>query len=197
MDKMEKLPDERLVSLFKDGNNDAFDILVKRYESKVFTYIFYSVKKQETAEDIFQETFVKAVVAIKQGRYTENGKFSSWIMRISHNALLDYYRQVQSESLVSNDESEVDLFNDTSLAVNDNMETSLVDKQTLADVRFLITQLPENQRQVVLMRYYQDMSFKEIADTTGVSINTALGRMRYALINLRRLAREYDVCMAG
>lgn len=197
MDKMEKLPDERLVSLFKDGNNDAFDILVKRYESKVFTYIFYSVKKQETAEDIFQETFVKAVVAIKQGRYTENGKFSSWIMRISHNALLDYYRQVQSESLVSNDESEVDLFNDTSLAVNDNMETSLVDKQTLADVRFLITQLPENQRQVVLMRYYQGMSFKEIADTTGVSINTALGRMRYALINLRRLAREYDVCMAG
>lgn len=195
MEKIEKLSDERLVSLYLHGNDVAFDILVKRYESKVFTYIFYSVKKQEVAEDIFQETFMKAIVAIKQGRYAENGKFSSWMMRIAHNTLLDYFRQCQTENVISNDASEIDLFNDSSLAVNDHVENQMIDRQTLRDVRFLISQLPDSQREVVLMRFYREMSFKEIAETTGVSINTALGRMRYAIINLRRLASEYDLNM--
>ena len=196
MENLNKLSDDKLVCLYMKGNNEAFDAIIRRYESKVFSYIAYSIKNQELAEDIFQDTFVKAIYAIQQGKYAENGKFSSWIMRIAHNALLDYYRTNKGVNIISNDESEVDLFNDPSLAAKDNVEHEMIDRQTLRELRALVAMLPDNQREVVLMRYYKDLSFKEIADITNVSINTALGRMRYALINLRKLAREYEVEIA-
>ncbi len=197
MEKLKGLSDEQLVGLYISGNNTAFDVLLKRYESKVFTYIAYSVKNEELAQDLFQDCFMKIILKLKNGQYTENGKFAMWVMRIAHNLIIDHHRQHQNDNVVSNDDSEVDLFNNVSVAVNDNREKELIDLQTLTDVKMLIRLLPATQREVVLMRFYHEKSFKEIAAETGVSINTALGRMRYALINLRRLAREYNVSLAG
>ena len=132
---------------------------------------------------------MKVIVTIKQGGYTENGKFKAWIMRIAHNLVIDSFRQERSENTISNDEVEVDLFNNRDLC-EETIEDSLVRRQVLSDVRKLVKHLPDNQREVLEMRYYQDLSFKDIADLTGVSINTALGRMRYAILNMRRMAEE-------
>ena len=197
MKKLQELADETLVSLYQEGNNSAFDILLKRYESKVFSYLLYSVKNQELAEDLFQDVFVKMVVRIKNGQYTENGKFSSWMMRIVHNHLIDHYRTTPSERIISNDESEVDLFNNADIAVNENREQEMIDQQTLSEVRELIAKLPDAQREVLLMRVYDELSFKEIAQKTNCSINTALGRMRYAILNLRHMAAEQGISMAS
>ena len=153
------------------------------------SYIYFIVRNKELTEDLFQETFVKVITTIKQGRYTDNGKFKAWIMRIAHNLIIDNFRQERNENLISNDEVEVDLFNNMKLC-DHTIEEKLVKQQVLEDVRRLVGFLPETQRKVLEMRFYQDMSFKEIADTTGVSINTALGRMRYAIMNMRRLAEE-------
>ena len=192
MENMQKMTDEALVALYSKGNNQAFDILLERYKDKLYSYIHFSVRNDELAEDIFQETFVKAIVTIQQGRYTENGKFAAWLTRIAHNLVIDLFRQEKNENVVSNDETEVDLFNDVKLS-DDNIETKLVNEQVLSDVRRLVDFLPDNQREVVYMRFYQDLSFKEISEITGVSINTALGRMRYALLNLRRMAEEKNI----
>ncbi|MBP3213600.1 MAG: sigma-70 family RNA polymerase sigma factor [Bacteroidaceae bacterium] len=197
MKKLQELADETLVSLYQEGNNSAFDILLKRYESKVFSYLLYSVKNQELAEDLFQDVFVKMVVRIKNGQYTENGKFSSWMMRIVHNHLIDHYRTTPSERIISNDESEVDLFNNADIAVNENREQEMIDQQTLSEVRGLIAKLPDAQREVLLMRVYDELSFKEIAQKTNCSINTALGRMRYAILNLRHMVAEQGISMAS
>ena len=147
------------------------------------------VRNKELAEDIFQETFVKVIMTIKQGRYTENGKFKAWITRIAHNLVIDSIRQERNENTISNDEVEVDLFNNMKLC-DGTVEDNLVRRQVLSDVKKLVRHLPDNQREVLEMRYYQNLSFKEIADITGVSINTALGRMRYAILNMRRMAEE-------
>jgi len=192
MENMQKMTDDALVALYSKGNNQAFDILLERYKDKVYSYIYFSVRNDELAEDIFQETFVKAIVTLQQGRYTENGKFAAWITRIAHNLIIDLFRQEKNENVVSNDETEIDLFNDIKLS-DDNIETKLVNEQVLRDVRRLVEFLPDNQREVVYMRFYQDLSFKEISEITGVSINTALGRMRYALLNLRRMAEEKNI----
>lgn len=192
MENLQMMTDDALVALYSKGNNQAFDILLKRYKDKVYSYIYFSVRNDELAEDLFQETFVKAIVTIQQGRYTENGKFPAWITRIAHNLVIDFFRQERNENVVSNDETEVDLFNNIKLS-DDNIETQLVNEQVLSDVRRLVDFLPDNQREVVYMRFYQDLSFKEISEITGVSINTALGRMRYALLNLRRMAEEKDI----
>jgi RNA polymerase sigma-70 factor (ECF subfamily) len=183
--------------MFQEGNNNAFDTLLKRYESKVFSYLLFSVKKQELAEDLFQDVFVKMVVRIKNGQYAENGKFASWMMRIVHNHLIDHYRTSPSDRIISNDESEIDLFNNADLAVNENREQEMIDQQTLAEVKGLIALLPEPQREVLLMRVYDELSFKEIAKKTNCSINTALGRMRYAILNLRHMAFERGISMAS
>ncbi len=196
MNELRKQTDETLLRLYMDGNNGAFDILLKRYESKVFTYLVYSVHSQELAEDLFQDAFMRIITTLQQKRYTENGKFSSWVMRIAHNLVIDYYRQNKGENFISNDDENYDVLNDSHVAVDDNIEKQLIDHQTLRDIKALVRMLPEKQREVVLMRFYQDLSFKEIADVTNVSINTALGRMRYALINLRRLARERNISLA-
>ncbi|MBR0047540.1 MAG: sigma-70 family RNA polymerase sigma factor [Bacteroidaceae bacterium] len=197
MKNLYELTDEQLVSMFQEGNNNAFDTLLKRYESKVFSYLLFSVKNQELAEDLFQDVFVKMVVRIKNGQYAENGKFASWMMRIVHNHLIDHYRTSPSDRIISNDESEIDLFNNADLAVNENREQEMIDQQTLAEVKGLIALLPEPQREVLLMRVYDELSFKEIAQKTNCSINTALGRMRYAILNLRHMAFERGISMAS
>lgn len=190
MEKLNAAADEVLVDMYIKGNDAAFDVLVKRYESKVYSYIYYAVKNQELAEDLFQDVFVKVVVRLRSGKYQETGKFYAWLMRVAHNLVIDHYRKTSDEKLISNDDSEQDIFNDPSLAVNENREEEMINEQTVNDIRQLIAQLPENQRQVLLMRYYEDMSFKEIAKLTNCSINTALGRMRYALLNLKKISKN-------
>lgn len=189
MNTLKSMTDEELVILYAKGNNSAFDILLSRYKSCIHSYIYFIVRNRDLTEDIFQETFVKAILTIRQGRYTESGKFKAWITRIAHNLIIDYFRQERNENTVSNDEVEVDLFNDVKLC-DGTVEDKIVHHQVLSDVRKLVKYLPDNQREVLEMRYYQDLSFKEIADQTGVSINTALGRMRYAILNMRRMAYE-------
>jgi len=189
------MTDEELVGMFSNGNNQAFDVLLNRHKNRVFTYILLIVRNRDLAEDIFQEAFMKAIVTIKQGRYVDNGKFYSWVTRIAHNLIIDFYRRERNENTVSNEEfAEVDLFNNSKLC-DENVEDVLVRDQVFSDVRNLVLHLPENQQEVVRMRYYEDRSFKEIADMTGVSINTALGRMRYAVMNMRRMAEEKDISL--
>lgn len=193
MELLNSMPDDKLVAAYANGENQAFDILLKRHQARVFSYVFSVVKNRDVADDLFQETFVKAITTIKQGRYSESGKFSAWISRIAHNLIIDYYRQEKSESLVSSDDC-VDVFNRRELS-DTNVEDFLVNEQIQEDVRRIVDALPENQREVLMMRYYRDMSFKEIAEATKVSINTALGRMRYAIINMRRIADENDIVL--
>ncbi|MDE5550042.1 MAG: sigma-70 family RNA polymerase sigma factor [Bacteroidaceae bacterium] len=197
MKKLHEFADEELVSLYIKGNNNAFDALLKRYESKVFSYFLYSVKNQELAEDLFQDVFVKMIVRLKNGQYAENGKFSSWMMRIVHNHLIDYYRTSVADKTLSNDATEADLYSKADIALNENREQEMIDQQTLKEVRGLIALLPESQREVLLMRVYDELSFKEIAQKTNCSINTALGRMRYAILNLRHMAFERGISMAS
>ena len=194
MKDLNQLTDDMLVALYSKGNDKAFDELLSRYQGKIFNYIFFIVRNQELAEDLFQETFVKAIVTMQQGRYTADGKFGAWLTRIAHNLVIDSYRQERNENTISNDEVEMDLLNDADLC-DENVEMQMVNEQTLADVRRLVDALPSNQREVVYMRFYQNLSFKEIADIIGVSINTALGRVRYALINMRRMAEEKHIVL--
>ncbi len=195
MQQLTKLTDRELVEAYANGNNEAFDILLERHKQKVYSYIFHIVKNKELADDIFQETFVKVIVTIKQGRYTERNKFSAWLTRIAHNLIIDSFRQDRVENTVSSDEENTDLLNRRDLC-DGNIEDDLVSIQLNEDIRALVMSLPEPQREVVVLRFYRDMSFKEIAETTGVSINTALGRMRYAILNIRRLAAEKKIALA-
>lgn len=188
MDKISSLTDEQLVGCYLEGNNTAFDILLKRYESKVFAYIFYSVKDSEVANDIFQDVFVRVISTLKSGGYEANGKFGAWIMCITRNILVDYFRTKSSQKYTSKDNLKADaILDDVSLVSYENMENNYVDRAVFDRMKDMIDQLPELQREVIVMRYYQEMSFKEIAAVTGVSINTALGRVRYGLQSLRRL----------
>jgi RNA polymerase sigma factor, sigma-70 family len=188
------LTDEQLVRAYAEGSNDAFDTLLRRHQDRIFNYILRIVKNEDVANDIFQETFVKAIQTIRQGRYTENGKFPAWISRIAHNLIIDFYRQEKSENHQSADLSEIDVLNRKELC-EETIEDIIISDQIRADVKYLIRELPELQREVLMMRYYQGLSFKEIAEITKVSINTALGRMRYAILNLRRIAQEKDIVL--
>ncbi len=196
MHTMKTLTDEQLVRMYIDGNNAAFDTLLQRHQAKLYSYILKIVKNEEIANDIFQETFIKIITTLKQGKYTENGKFGAWLTRIAHNLIIDFYRQEKSENNVSTDDETTNLLNRRDLC-EENVEDLMINDQIRADVRKIIDALPEPQREVVMMRYYSDMSFKEIADTTGVSINTALGRMRYALMNMRRIAEENNIVLSA
>lgn len=186
--------DERLIALYVDGINEAFDALVERHKSRVYSYICRTIKDSELADDIFQETFVKVITTIKQGRYVDNGRFQAWIVRIAHNLIIDYFRQEKSENMQSTDTVGMNVLNKKELSET-TIEDDLILSQIHTDVRRLILSLPSNQREVLLMRYYKDMSFKEIADATKVSINTALGRMRYAILNMRRIAEENNIVL--
>lgn len=184
------LTDDMLVRAYVDGDNGAFDALLRRHQSRVFLYILSIVKERDLADDIFQETFIKAILTLKQGRYAENGKFSAWISRIARNLIVDYYRQVRPECVSSDGE-----FVNRGELYDGSVEDDIVNRQVEADVRRLVDVLPECQREVLTMRFYSGMSFKEIAYATNVSINTALGRMRYALINMRRIAAEKNIAL--
>lgn len=195
MDKIKSLTDEQLISQFASGNNHAFDVLLNRHKNRVFTYILLIVRNRDLAEDIFQDAFVKVIMTLKQGRYTDSGKFYAYVTRIAHNLIIDHFRRERNENTVSNEEfCEVDLFNNSKLC-EDNIEDVIVRSQVFDDVAKLMRHLPENQQEVVRLRFYDDMSFKEIADTTGVSINTALGRMRYAVLNMRKMAEENNISL--
>ena len=188
------LTDEDLVRSFSKGDNDAFEILLMRHKDRVYNYIFNIVREHSLADDIFQDTFIKVITTIKQGRYYDAGnKFVGWLMRIAHNQTIDYYRRLASEKEISNDSYEAgDLFNEVSLC-DYSAHDAIEKEETLNDIETLISMLPDDQRRIVMMRYYQDLSFKEIADLEQISINTALGRMRYALINMRKNAVKYDI----
>lgn len=186
------LTDDQLVAAFAGGDATAFDTLLARHQQRVYGYILRLAGDPDLADDIFQETFVKIITTIKQGRYTPDGKFASWMTRIAHNLVIDHFRQVKSEATVSADDTESNLLNRRELA-DDTIEDLMVDTAIRDDLRQMVKALPRDQRQVLVMRYYGNMSFKEIAERTGVSINTALGRMRYAVINLRRMAAEHKI----
>lgn len=194
MDTFCAMTDEELVVLYACGNNAAFDLLLERHKQSLYSYILFTVRHNGLAEDIFQDTFIRAITTIKQGRYTGTGKFKAWLMRIAHNLMIDYFRQKKSENTVSADDYTQDLWNNSSLS-EDHVEVEMVHSQVLNDVRKLVDFLPETQREVLEMRYYMDLSFKEIADRTGVSINTALGRMRYAILNMRKMAEEHSMVL--
>jgi len=160
----------------------------------VYTYILLTIKNQQLAEDLFQETFIKVIQSLRGGKYKDNGKFLSWVIRIAHNLIIDHFRKEKQMNTLSNDDSEVDLFNSKKLS-DSNIEELIIDSQIKSEIRILINELPNDQREVVLLRHYGGLSFKEIADQTDVSINTALGRMRYALINLRKLIQEKNLSL--
>jgi len=189
----EKEDDQVLVGQYLVGNEAAFEVLLRRHKSRVYGYIKMMVKDGQLAEDIFQDVFVKAVLTMKRGSYNEEGKFLPWIMRIAHNLVIDTFRKNKRYPTVDGG-PDFDIFN---VIKDDNriVDEELVRGQIHSDVKRLIEFLPKEQRDVLIMRHYNDMSFKEIAEDTNVSINTALGRMRYALINLRKLIEEHNVVL--
>ena len=187
--KLPEISDNELVSQFIAGNQQAVEQLIKRHKRKVFTYILIIVRNREHAEDLFQETFLKVFKSLKEGKYTDDGRFLGWVMRIAHNLIIDNVRRDKRLKTVSRDDYEYDIFNQKKYS-DSHSEQVVVRSEVEHDVRRLVEELPEVQKQVVIMRHFMDMSFKEIAEETGVSINTALGRMRYALINMRRIIDE-------
>lgn len=193
MKNLNEMTDEELAISYIEGNNRAFDMLLSNNQRKVFMYILFVVRNRDVANDVFQDTFVKVVTQLQQKRYVPNGKFSAWVMRIAHNEIMDWYRDQRNDKIVEAPKDN-DLSNVGGADVTLNsIESHFVNNQVLADVKRMMNLLPASQREVVYMRFYQGMSFKEIAETTGVSINTSLGRMRYAILNLRRMAKEHDV----
>jgi len=186
--------DQDLVKRFLDGDQGSIEILINRHKNKVFTYISILVKNQQLAEDVFQDTFIKVVKSLHSGKYKDNGKFVSWVIRIAHNLIIDHFRKEKQLNTCLNEDYETDIFNSKKLS-EENIEDILIKDQILNDVRSLIEELPEDQKQVILLRHYGGLSFKEIAEQTHVSINTALGRMRYALINMRKLIEEKNISL--
>lgn len=192
---LKKLSDQELLNAYLSGDESAISVLIERHRKRVADYIFMMVKNREIADDIFQDTFIKVIRFLGEGRYTESGRFLSWVLRIAHNQVIDYFRQNKQQNLVTEGDAGYDILNNRKLAEG-TIEDRMVSDQIESDVRKLIEFLPEEQREVVMMRYYMNLSFKEIAEQTNVSINTALGRMRYALINLRKLIEEKQMILS-
>ncbi len=186
--------DYQLVRQFIDGDNSGIEILIHRHKTKLYTYISMYIRDKSFAEDIFQETFLKVINSLRAGKYKDNGKFLSWVMRIAHNLIIDHFRREKQSNMLSNDSYETDLLNSKKLSES-NIEEVIVKNQIESDIRNLILELPDDQREVVMLRHYAGLSFREIADQTDVSINTALGRMRYALINIRKLMEEKNISL--
>ncbi len=186
--------DYELIQRFIKGEESCIEGLIIRHKNKVFAYINLYIRDQALAEDLFQDTFMKVIQSIKAGKYQDNGKFISWVMRIAHNLIIDHFRRIKQMNTVSNDDYESDLFNSKKFAES-TVEDDMIKRQIQKDVRKMISQLPDDQREVVILRHYAGLSFKEIAEITDVSINTALGRMRYALINMRKLMEEKKISL--
>ena len=189
----DKFSDQMLIDAFVSGDKKCIEVLIERYKSKVYSYILLNVKNPTIADDIFQDTFLKVMSSLRSRSYSEEGKFLPWVMRIAHNLVIDYFRYDKNNGLTSSDENEF-VLNSTSLA-DSTIEDRLVEEQILIDVKKLLEYLPPEQREVIMLRHYGGMSFKEIADVTNVSINTALGRMRYAIMNLRRIVDEKKIIL--
>ncbi len=189
------ISDSSLVSSYIDGNESALEVLINRHKHKIYSFIFSKVYDKDVAEDIFQDTFIKVIRTLKRGAYNEEGKFLPWVMRISHNLVIDYFRKNNRMPKFDNTD-EFDIFSvlsDSSL----NIESRIIKNQVETDVRRLVDELPDDQKEVLLMRIYDDLSFKDISEKTGVSINTALGRMRYALINLRKIIEKRHIVLTN
>ncbi|MBO4588289.1 MAG: sigma-70 family RNA polymerase sigma factor [Bacteroidales bacterium] len=189
--KLSKLTDNELIQGYRDGNSDCFEMLLARYQAKVYGYIFSVVKDKELADDVFQDTFLKVIVTINSGVYKDENKFIHWVMRIAHNLIVDHYRRGNKMPMVPN-RPDFDVVQTLKLE-DEDVEHRIIRQQTNANIRKLVRMLPPEQRRVVILRHYGKCDFKDIAARTGVSINTALGRMRYAIINLRRLAKENNM----
>ena len=183
--------DQDLVKSYMNGDESSFEFLLRKHKDKVFAFILSKIKNYNLAHDVFQDTFVKVINSLKNGNYNEEGKFVPWVMRIAHNLVIDHFRRQSKKRSISPNE-DFDIF-DVIKDPNLNIEQDMISEQIFKDVRNLIDKLPNDQREVVVMRYYKDLSFKEIAKLTGVSINTALGRMRYAVMNLRKLVEKYHL----
>jgi len=183
--------DQVLVQNYLSGNQSSFEILLNRHKDRVYAFIMSKIKNRDITEDIFQDTFIKVINSLQKGNYNEQGKFLPWMMRIAHNLVIDHFRK-QSKMHMVRSTDEYDIFNllDSDSAT---IEQEMIITQVKTDLKLLIEQLPEDQKEVLNMRYFEEMSFKEIAELTGVSINTALGRMRYALINIRKIAEKYSI----
>lgn len=193
--KTHNLTDYELVNQYLEGECTSLEELINRHRSRIYTYIYLMVKDQHLAEDIFQDTFIKVIKSLRDGKYRDDGKFLSWVVRIAHNLIIDHFRKKKKMNLLSHDEYGADyLFSQNSTSLN--VEDGYVQTQISKDIRSLIDELPADQREVVILRHFIGLSFKEIADFTSVSINTALGRMRYALINLRKLIKERNICLS-
>jgi RNA polymerase sigma factor (sigma-70 family) len=192
MNKM--ISDYELIQRFIKGEQSCFEQLIHRHKNKVFAYISLYIRDQALAEDLFQDTFMKVIQSVKAGKYYDNGKFLSWVMRIAHNLIIDHFRRIKQMNTISNDDYESDIFNSKKLSER-TVEDDIIKRQIQKDVRKMISFLPEDQREVVILRHYAGLSFKEIAEITDVSINTALGRMRYALINMRKLMEEKKISL--
>ena len=195
MNNYEAMTDEALALLYASGDNRAFDVLLERIQGKLFKYILYLVNDEEKAEDIFQDTIVKIIVKIQDGYYTNTGKFYWWVTRMAHNLIMDWFRSNDNNIVLESEDTRnfYRLADDSHFEFN--REQELVNEQVLEDVRRLMDYLPFNQREMVVMRYYQNMPFREIAETLGISINTALGRFRYAILNMRRMIKDHDLCL--
>ncbi len=195
MEQLFNTADDKLVEEFMSGNEAAFDVLLKRHQDKLYSYILFIVRNEDMADDLFQETFVKAIVNLRHGRYTSNGKFYAWLTRIAHNLLIDQFRNERNDIMVR--EIDTEKSEDCATLLFDTYrENEISNEQVLKDVRRLMDHLPDAQRQVIYMRFYQDMSFKEIAEATNVSINTALGRVRYGINNMKKMAEEYHMSLS-
>ncbi|MFI5203408.1 MAG: RNA polymerase sigma factor [Flavobacteriales bacterium] len=189
------LTDQQLVNAYIQGEEKSLEELLNRHQQRLYSYIMVLCRKRDLADDIFQETFFKVINTLKSGKYNEEGKFLPWVMRIAHNLVIDHFRRNKKMPRVDSPREDFDVFN--TIKIEDrNVQDELIDFQILGDVRKLIDFLSEEQREVVLLRHYGELSFKEIAEQTGVSINTALGRMRYALINLRKLIEKHDIVLS-
>ena len=188
--------DYELVELYENGNDKAFDEILQRHQNYVYSYILFLVKEQDVADDIFQYTFTRAIIAIRSHRYQTTGKFSAWLIRIAHNLIVDSTRETETGKIIFQEKFSSNILNDIRLSEG-AIEGNIMEEQKADQIRKMLDYLPEVQREVIIMRFYEDLSFKEIAEKTGVSINTSLGRMRYALINLRKLIQQHNVALVG
>lgn len=195
MNILNKMTDEELALSYIGGSVEAFDLLLERNKAKLFSYILFVVRDREKADDIFQDTFVKVIMKMQEGKYSPTGKFSAWLIRIAHNVIMDLYRSQRNEHVVeANADNDLSNIRTTDL-LDSNIENMHIREEVSGDVRRMMEMLPEAQREVVFMRFYQELSFKEIAEVTNVSINTSLGRMRYAILNLRKMAKTNNITL--
>ena len=196
MNNINTMTDHELVTLYENGNDNAFDILLARHQEYVYSYILFLVRKREDADDIFQETFTRAITAIREHRYQTTGKFNAWLIRIAHNLAIDHARSCTADLYSSRDAFSSKVLNNLKYSEK-CQESQIIEQQNLDTLKQMLSYLPENQQEIVFLRFYEDLSFREIAEQKGISINTALGRLRYALITQRKMIQSHQISLVG